>query len=425
MRQATTSQGYTALAIVLHWAIAAAIVANFVLGLWMHEAIDVEATRACAVVVFQLHKSIGLTVLALSLLRLAWRLAHRPPPLPAHMPSWERWAAHATHWLFYALMLAIPLSGWLYASTHWRGDAPLAVPTIWFGLFQVPDLFGLGAAAEATRNALADTFLDSHELLAWSAVVLLVLHIGAALKHQFVDRDEVAGHMIPALAPAAAHTAASPGHRLVLWIGFAGIAAAIAALCWAVLRPLQPASAVSPGKAATVSVDRDIGAATGGWLLDPAQSHIRFSGDNAGTPFSGHFTHWNVDLDIDAENPMQSRVHATIWTASATDGIKMHEEALPTAEWFDVTRYPTAKYAAIRVTPRDDGSYRVEGELTIKDNTHAVGPLQLRIADGIATISGRVVLHRDAFDLGMESDPNGEWVSNDITVDVQVVANQP
>lgn len=419
MRPETGTRNYTVVAVVLHWAIAAAIVGNFALGLWMHEAIDVEATRAHAVAVFQLHKSIGLSVLVLSVIRLLWRLSHRAPPLPANTPAWERIAAYVTHTVLYVLMFAIPLSGWLYVSTQWRGDAPLNVPTVWFGLFKVPGLFALDAAANETRAELAGLFFNSHEFLAWSMLALLVLHVGAALKHQFMDRDEVPGHMIPFLASAAQRSAVTPGRRLGLRLGFAAILIAIVALCWAVFRPAQPAGTDSSSTATSRS---DIASVADGWALDPAQSYIRFSGSNAGTPFSGRFTRWQADLAIDAANPSQSRIHVTIWTASAVDGITMHEEALPTREWFAVAEFPIAKYTVIRVIPGDGGSYLLEGELTIKDHTHPVGTLQMQIVDGVVTISGKVLLKRDAFDLGMESDPSGEWVSNEISVDVKAVA---
>src|SRR5689334_6801255 len=95
---------YTAVAVVLHWAIAAAIVANLALGWWMHHAIDDAGTVARAIAAYQLHKSLGLAVLALTLLRVGWRLAHRPPPLPEAMPAWERIGARSLHWAFYALL---------------------------------------------------------------------------------------------------------------------------------------------------------------------------------------------------------------------------------------------------------------------------------------------------------------------------------
>lgn len=414
----TAARGYTAVAIVLHWAIAVAIVGNLAIGLWMHEAIDIAATRTRAVAVFQLHKSIGLTVLLLTLLRLLWRLGHRPPPLPAAMAGWEKAAAHATHGVLYLLMAAIPLSGWLYVSTQWRGDAPLLVPTVWFGLFPVPNLFGLQAMANEARSAWAATFLDGHELLAWSMVALLVLHVGAALKHQFIDRDEVTGQMIPALAADRDRPPAA-GRRLTLRGGFAAIALAIAATGWAVVRPPPPAGT------SVTTASSEVTSAPGSWTIDPAQSTIGFSGANAGTPFRGRFTRWQSDIRIDRASPGQSQITATIWTASATDGEPMHDEALPTREWFDVAGFPTASYRATSFQPAADGSWTVVGELTIKNRTAPVGPLRLELTADRATITGQVSVSRSTFDLGMESDPAGEWVSGDIAVEVRAVVQSP
>jgi cytochrome b561 len=112
----SNEQRYTAVAIVLHWAIAAAILANLLIGWWMKSAIGETPTQARAIAAFQLHKSIGLTVLLLTALRLVWRFTHKPPPLPAGMARWERFATRGTHWAFYILMVLVPLSGWTYAS---------------------------------------------------------------------------------------------------------------------------------------------------------------------------------------------------------------------------------------------------------------------------------------------------------------------
>ncbi|MEZ6023867.1 MAG: cytochrome b/b6 domain-containing protein, partial [Hyphomonadaceae bacterium] len=168
------AQRYSAVAIVLHWAIAAAILAMIPFGFWMHGQaedgiISDEVFRA-----FQLHKSVGLTVLALSLIRLGWRLLNPPPPLPEHMPGWERFVAKATHWAFYIIMIGLPLSGWLYVSAGWsiHENEPLAVPTHWFGLIEVPALFGLTNAGADVREAAAEAAFTAHWLLAYTTLAL-------------------------------------------------------------------------------------------------------------------------------------------------------------------------------------------------------------------------------------------------------------
>jgi cytochrome b561 len=384
---------YTAVAVALHWAIATAIVLNLLLGWWMHEAIEDEDWAARAIAAFQLHKSIGLTVLALSLLRLAWRLAHRTPPLPEGMRAWERAAARAVHWAFYALMVLLPLSGWLYASTQWREDAPLAVPTLWFGLFEVPHLFGLDTLRPAVRAELAEGLEDTHEWLAWAMAGLLALHVAAALKHRFVERDFVLASMRP----------------------WAGLAVAVLTLGAFVALALVPSRAtVAQG---------DIRSAPGGWQVD-AGSEIAFAGVHAGEPFRGRFTRWQADLRF---NPLAANlftITAAIETASATDGVPLHDESLPLPEWFDVARYPYARFVATRVAPKPGGGHTVEGALTIKDRVVVVPPLDLVVDDAGLRIHGRFTIDRAEANLGMESDPSGEYVSRRIEVEVKVLARR-
>ena len=194
---------YSRVAIFLHWTIALAIILMVPLGWWMTDKV-VDPTQAARVFhAYQLHKSIGLTILVLSVLRLVWRLVHRFPPLPEHMPGWEKAAARASHVLLYVVMLGMPITGWIYVSAGWnhRLDIPFAVPTLWFGLFQWPHLPGLPEASDATRSAAAAASMAIHSRLAWGAVALVALHVAAALKHHFLDRDGVLASMLPIVRP--------------------------------------------------------------------------------------------------------------------------------------------------------------------------------------------------------------------------------
>jgi cytochrome b561 len=183
---------YSRVAIVLHWTMAILIIGLFFVGLWMHEAIHVKETKAAAFSAYQWHKSFGLTVLVLTFLRLAWRFGHRPPPLPSGMKPWEAGVAKLTHWIFYALMLAVPLSGWAMVSA-----SPFGLPTIVFGLFEWPHLPQF--AEMANKDAAEEALKEAHELLAFAMMGLVILHIGAALKHHLIDRDDVLARMLPLL----------------------------------------------------------------------------------------------------------------------------------------------------------------------------------------------------------------------------------
>jgi cytochrome b561 len=179
---------YGAVAIALHWTIAAAILAQLATGPWMVRAIRSADSQPLAFHAYQWHKSLGLTILVLSLLRLCWRLANPPPPLPATMTRIERKAAVAIHGLFYLLTLGTPLVGWVMVSA-----SPLGLPTLVFGLFEWPHIAlpaDLGSRVEATSKTV-------HRTMGYAFIGLLTLHVAAALKHHLIDRDDVLARMLP------------------------------------------------------------------------------------------------------------------------------------------------------------------------------------------------------------------------------------
>jgi len=169
---------YTGVAIALHWLLGLMIVGAFAVGLYMAD-LPMSPTR---LKLFNWHKWAGITILALSVLRLLWRFGHRPPAdLPA--PRWQNLAAHGMHWALYALFLLVPLAGWAYSSAA-------GFPVVWFGVLPLPDFVG-------KDKALADVLKEGHGLLAWLLAVLVLLHIAAALKHHFIDRDGLIDRMRP------------------------------------------------------------------------------------------------------------------------------------------------------------------------------------------------------------------------------------
>lgn len=179
----TNSPRYNAVAVFLHWTIALLILGMIALGLTMGD-IPIKY-RFLA---YNLHKSFGLLVLALSLFRLYWRLTHKAPPLPEGMPGWERFGAHASHTLFYFIILALPLSGWIMVSANAK------FPTVFFSLFDVPK-FPLPAAYDT--HATHELFEGVHYYLAMGTLALVAVHVGAALKHHFIDKDSVLRRMLP------------------------------------------------------------------------------------------------------------------------------------------------------------------------------------------------------------------------------------
>lgn len=168
---------YSRGAIAFHWAIAALVLFNLWLGLF-HDSLP----RSWQVM--PVHKSVGITILVLTLGRIAWRLTHRPPHLPDHLPGWEKMLARSVHLLMYALLLVLPLTGWLLSS-----DPARPRPISWFFLFDLPLLPATPAIASGAH--------ETHELLGLLMAALVAIHIVAALRHHFLLRDAVLPRMLP------------------------------------------------------------------------------------------------------------------------------------------------------------------------------------------------------------------------------------
>lgn len=180
-----SAQRYSTVAIILHWAIAALVIANVLIG-WQFEDLRGPDRRA----LMGVHKAIGMSILLLTLVRIAWRFVRKPPPLSATMNRWERMAARVVHTSFYVLLIAMPLTGWITVSS---GSRPQ--PIDMFGLFQIPAL-DYFTGQKDVHEAVEET----HHFLAKVIVYGLVpLHVLGALKHQFIDKENELGRMIPFL----------------------------------------------------------------------------------------------------------------------------------------------------------------------------------------------------------------------------------
>jgi cytochrome b561 len=175
------TQRYGPVAISLHWIVAALILFNLAFGLYLVGLpLSPQKLRY-----FSYHKWIGVTVLLLCTARLLWRLSHPAPALPATMPTWERRAAHVSHALLYVLFFAAPLSGWLFSSAN-------GFQTVYLGVVPIPDLLG-------KNKEVADVLKIAHHWINYTLAAVIAVHAAAALKHHFIDRDDVLVRMLPRL----------------------------------------------------------------------------------------------------------------------------------------------------------------------------------------------------------------------------------
>ena len=171
---------YSGVAIGLHWLIGLMILISFSAGLYM---VDLSLSPL-KLRLYSWHKWAGVTIFMLVLIRCLWRITHAAPTLPADMPRWQRIAADASHFVLYALMIAIPLSGWLMSSAK-------GFQTVYFGVIPIPDLL-------QKNKQLGESLTLVHQALNFTMIGIVILHAAAALKHHFIDKDDILRRMLPA-----------------------------------------------------------------------------------------------------------------------------------------------------------------------------------------------------------------------------------
>ena len=181
------SSQYSKVAIGLHWLIAVLIIGQLAGGKFMMS----MNPSAQQYELFQLHKSFGVIILVLSVARLVWRLTHKAPALPTDMKPFEKLAAKFTHVGFYGLIIGIPISGWLMVSA-----STTRITTRIFKMVIWPDVPGI-PRSEGFENLMK----DAHEYMGFAIILLLLLHVGAAIKHHFIDKDNILSRMLPLVKP--------------------------------------------------------------------------------------------------------------------------------------------------------------------------------------------------------------------------------
>ena len=296
----------------LHWLIALLVLVMAGIGL----ALDELPRSPKWIWVYDLHKSIGLSVLALAVVRLAWRLvAGAPPPVPG-LPRAQRLAAGVTHWLLYLLIFLMPLSGWLYDSAS--GLRPLR----WFGQFAVPRLV-------APDEGLADDLHDLHETLFLVLVVVVAAHVLAALWHHLFRGDATLARMLP-----------KGWLVVVLALGLA------------------------PGTVRAAD------------YVQAPGSTLAFAGEYDGATFTGTFPGFDTRLSFDPAKPGEARLEVVVPLARVETGSRERDETLVTPDFFSVAQHPTARYTATGFEPVGDGRYVARGTLELRGTS---APVTLRL----------------------------------------------
>ena len=402
----------------LHWLIAGLILFMIFLGWRLGDHDSLRLSRA------NLHKSVGITILLLSFVRIGFRLAYKAPAEPP-MPSWQLWAAKALHVGFYVIMIGMPLTGWLMVSTSAR-EIPF------YGLFPWPHL-----PVPQTHDA-HEFFETFHGLIAKLIIYAMVpLHVLAALKHQFVDKDTVVQHMVPGLTP-----------RPILnwrWIVPLGVIALAVGLGYGVYRgvpeaavpesspppadaptssvtPAAPASAVAEVSQATSAAPAPSAVTT--WIVDKPATKIAFATTFSGEAINGAFSNYSATIAFDAKQLAASRVKVSIDLTSVASGDNDRDSSLKSSDFFATSAFPKAVFEANSFSQRDAIHFVAHGKLTLHGVTKSCDlPFTLTTKGKSATMSGTTTIDRIAYGVG-----SGDWAKTDavpakVTVTITLKAN--
>ena len=400
------SDRYSNVAIILHWLIAAGIVFQIVLA-WRMD--DLKTPLGFALI--QLHKSVGITILLLSLARLGWRLAN-PPPREIGLNRWEAVLSRITHLGFYGIMIGMPITGWIMVSA-----SRINVPTLLYGVIPWPHAPGLAHLAEPAKSAWRAVGQEGHEWLAFMTYLLLLLHVGGALKHQIFDRESP---ILARMAPGA-----QPGRWLdprLLLIGAGGLAVVVLA------QFVKPPAAHAPAPSAQPMTD-DLPAASpqaaaptpeaaapaapevqplSAWSIDKGSS-LAFATAWSGQAIEGRFERWNAEISFSPDQLDKSKVKVSIDLASVSTGDAQRDASLSGPDWFDAEGHAQAVFTATRFEKTGDDRYVAHGQLSLRGVSRALDlPFRLKIDGDKARMSGVTSLDRTAFGVGQ-----GEWQATD------------
>lgn len=411
-----TAARYSTAAIALHWLIALALAFQLSLG-WRLEEMPKGVGQFAA---FQLHKSVGITILLLSLARLALRVWG---PKPARLPDspLNHMLATLVHWSFYLVMIGGPLTGWILVST-----AKVKVPTLLFGIIPWPHL-PVSAAMHGVSEAL-------HGLLAFLGVALFVLHIAGALRHQFMKGEPLLARMMPgvvgkgfvalglalsaiigamALAKIMPFKASAPVEAIDQGLSRATVTDAVAASVAGDTMTVaeNAAEEVADNAVNAVADEEEAKPATmplSAWAVQPG-GKLGFSASWTGNAVPGRFERWSGDISFSPDDLKASRIRVTVDLASVSTGEAQYDDSLKGSDFFNVAAHPQAVFTSSAITHAGGDRYRAAGTLSL----HGVSKPQtldftLRIADDLAKVSGSTRLDRTAFGVGA-----GEWAATD------------
>ena len=397
------AQRYSAVAIGLHWVIALALAFQLALGFAM-------PSGPAGFGPYQLHKSVGITILLLSLARLVWRVTHRPPD--AVEGGFQGFLAKAVHTLLYVFMIGAPLTGWALVST-----SSIVVPTVWWGVIPWPHL--------PLPQAMGELFEQAHELIAWIGLALIVLHVAGALRHQLLLRDGLLRRMAPG-----GRAAAALGLLALVVAVYFGTGMYVANRYLVPAQERQAAEQAARGEQAPAAApegdepvaedepaeaEEDLAeeeeaedsaeepaadAAPPIWSIQPG-GRLGFSLGGGTGPIRGSFSDWSGEIHMDPERPETADLRISVRLASATLGDATMDSTLQGAEFFGTSANPVATWRSTSVRRTGPGRYSAQGTLSLKGASRPQAITFTLSGEGLRRqVEGSASIDRTAFGVG-------------------------
>ena len=404
---------YSGGAILLHWTIALALGFQLALGFSMPK-------DESGFALYQLHKSVGVTIFVLTVLRLLWRLTHRPPA--AVEGGFQGFLAKSVHTLLYVFMIGMPLTGWAVVST-----SPIEVPTVFWGVIQWPHLPLAGSINEAAE--------ETHEILAWIGISLILLHVAGALRHQFLVKDGLLRRMGPGGSAWAAGLLALAVVAVYFATGMKIAGDVVAAGGYDAVEedapeqsrvPLAaPTATPTPEAEETEAEEEETAGPPPVWTIQPG-GRLGFTVASGSDSYRGSFSDWKGAIRFDPENPESADIRMTIRLASASLGDATMDETLQGAEFFASAANPTATWRSTSVRRTGPNRYSASGTLSLKGVSRPQSLSFTLGGEGLRRrVEGSASIDRTAFGVGTGESAAGLATSVSLNFAFDAVGREP
>lgn len=410
MELSNTEDEYGLIAKIFHWSIAFLILGLLPVGLFMGG----MENSPLKFEIFAMHKSFGLLVFFLGIGRIVWRFVSPPPEHLETHKRWEQVLASAAHGWLYVCIIGMPLSGWLMSSA-----AEFPIP--FFGI-QMPSLAG-------KNEGMAELYGEVHEILAYTLLFVLGLHIAGALKHHVIDKDETLGRMAwrsKILVPV-----------LVVLIAGASYAASTFFAAKDILSEQEeedgvvanvvtadPATMVSAPVLPSVLPDTAT-MAQHGWAIVPEKSKLQFQAVLYNAPFTGDMKDFKGTIVFNPDDLSTAYADIRIGMKDVVTGDADRDSNIQGPDWFDTAKYTEARFETVKFEKADGNNYVAVGNLTLHGVTMPlILPFTLDIVDKTAHVQGKASIDRTDFGIGMGEWEDGATVAKNVDIIIDLSAVQ-